>query len=88
MHPDNDLIIRSGTSEVVLQNVEDVPGGSVEAAGTLVLGPEVTVTLHMGPDAVFSAGLDVVIDCTQVTADDDRDDDVYDVGDHDDHRGD
>ncbi len=67
VHPDNDLIIRSGTSEVVLQNVEDVPGGSVEAAGTLVLGPEVTVTLHMGPDAVFSAGLDVVIDCTQVT---------------------
>jgi LPXTG-motif cell wall-anchored protein len=67
VHPDNDLFIRSGTSEVVLQNVEDDPGGSVEGAGTLVLDSEVTVTLHMGPDAVFSAGLDVVIDCTQVT---------------------
>jgi hypothetical protein len=67
VHPDNDLFIRSGTSEVVLQNVEDNPGGFVEGAGTLVLDSEVTVTLHMGPEGVFSAGLDVVIDCTQVT---------------------
>jgi LPXTG-motif cell wall-anchored protein len=67
VHPDNDLIIRSGGSEVILENVEDEPGETVHGAGTLVLGSELTVTLHMGPDAIFSAGIDVVIDCTQVT---------------------
>jgi len=67
VHPDNDLIIGSGASEVILENVEDEPGETLHAAGTLVLGTEVTVTLHMGPDAIFSAGIDVVIDCSQVT---------------------
>jgi LPXTG-motif cell wall-anchored protein len=67
VHPDNDLIIRSGASEVILENVEAEPGETLHAAGTLMLGSEVTVTLHMGPDAVFSAGIDVVIDCSQVT---------------------
>ncbi|HWL49186.1 MAG TPA: LPXTG cell wall anchor domain-containing protein [Acidimicrobiia bacterium] len=68
VHPDNDLIIGSGASEVILENVEDEPGETLHAAGTLVLGAEVTVTLHMGPDAIFSAGIDVVIDCSQVTS--------------------
>lgn len=67
VHPDNDLIIGSGTSEVILENVEDEPGETLHAAGTLMLGSEVTVTLHMGPDAIFSAGIDVIIDCSQAT---------------------
>ena len=67
VHPDNDLIVRSGASEAILENVEDEPGETVHAAGTLILDTEVTVTLHMGPDAVFSAGIDVIIDCSQVT---------------------
>jgi hypothetical protein len=67
VHPDNDLIVRSGASEVTLENVEDEPGETLHAAGTLTLGSEVTVTLHMGPDAIFSAGIDVIIDCSQVT---------------------
>ena len=67
VHPDNDLIVQSGASEVILENVEDEPGETLHAAGSLTLGSEVTVTLHMGPDAVFSAGIDVIIDCSQVT---------------------
>jgi hypothetical protein len=67
VHPDNDLIVASGASQVILQNVEDEPGETLHAAGTLVLDSEVSVTLHMGPDAVFSAGIDVIIDCAQVT---------------------
>jgi LPXTG-motif cell wall-anchored protein len=67
VHPDNDLIIGSGASEVILENVEDEPGETLHAAGTLVLGTQVTVTLRMGPDAIFSAGIDVVVDCTEVT---------------------
>jgi hypothetical protein len=67
VHPDNDLIVASGASQVILENVEDEPGETLHAAGTLTLDSEVTVTLHMGPDAVFSAGIDVIIDCAQVT---------------------
>jgi hypothetical protein len=67
VHPDNDLIVASGASQVILENVEDEPGETLHAAGTLVLDSEVTVTLHMGPDAVFSAGIDVIIDCAQVS---------------------
>jgi LPXTG-motif cell wall-anchored protein len=67
VHPDNDLIVRSGASEVILENVEDEPGETLHAAGTLTLDSDVTVTLHMGPDAIFSAGIDVIIDCSQVT---------------------
>jgi hypothetical protein len=66
VHPDNDLIVSSGGSQVILENVEDEPGETLHAAGSLTLDSDVTVTLHMGPDAVFSAGIDVIIDCSQV----------------------
>lgn len=63
VHPGNDLLIESGDSQVVLPNVESVAGGTVTADGTLILGSTITVTLRMGPDEVFSAGFDVVVDC-------------------------
>ena len=57
VHPGNNLIVRSGSSVVVL---EDVEGESqlkiVEGSGQLVLGSTITVELEFGPDAVFSAG--------------------------------
>jgi hypothetical protein len=63
VHPDNDLLVTSGSSQVVIPDVEAEPGGSVEGEGTLVLGSTIVVSLRMGPDGVFSAGIDVVIDC-------------------------
>jgi hypothetical protein len=63
VHPDNDLLVTSGSSQVVIPDVEAEPGGSVEGQGTLVLGTTIVVSLRMGPDEVFSAGFDVVIDC-------------------------
>ena len=63
VHPGNDLLVQSGSSQVVLPNVEGVAGGTVTADGTLTLGDTITVTLDMGPDEVFSAGFDVIVEC-------------------------
>ena len=66
VHPNNDLLVSSGGSSVTLPDVEGVSGGNVFASGTLQLGPEIVVSLLMGPDGVFSAGMDVFLDCTPV----------------------
>lgn len=63
VHPDNDLLVTSGSSQVVIPDVEAEPGGTVEGEGTLVLGTTIVVSLRMGPDGVFSAGFDVIVDC-------------------------
>ncbi len=64
VHLNNDLVVSSGGSSVTLSDVEGVSGGNVVASGTLQLGPDIVVSLVMGPDGVFSAGMDVVVDCT------------------------
>jgi hypothetical protein len=63
VHLGNDLLVRSGTSQVVLPDVESEPGGVVEAAELLELGDVIVVSLIMGPDGVFSAGLEVTVEC-------------------------
>ncbi len=63
VHPDNDLVVASGGGSVVVPDVEREAGGVFSASGTLTLGSTVTVTLEMGPDEVFSAGIDVSLDC-------------------------
>ena len=63
VHPGNDLVISSNGSSVTLLNVEGESGGNVEASGRLVLGSQILVSLVMGEDEVFSAGMNVVIDC-------------------------
>lgn len=62
VHPGNDVIISSGGSSVVLLDVEGFAGKVTEARGVLVLGPTASVTLLMGPDERFSAGL-FIIEC-------------------------
>jgi hypothetical protein len=63
VHLGNDLLVRSGTSQVVLPDVESEPGGVVEAAELLELGDVIVVSLIMGPDGVFSAGFEVTVEC-------------------------
>jgi hypothetical protein len=63
VHPGTDLIVRSGTSEVVASDVEREPNAVTEATGTLVLGSEVTVSVRLGPDGVFSGGMVVTAEC-------------------------
>lgn len=63
VHPGNDLVVESNGSQIVLPDVEAEPGGVVTAAGTLVLGEEIVISLIMGPDEVFSAGIEVAFQC-------------------------
>jgi hypothetical protein len=65
VHPNNDLIVRSGTSSVTIPNVERASGVNTEGNGTLTLGNTIVVELKMGPDRIFSAGLDVMLDCKE-----------------------
>lgn len=66
VHPGNDLLVESNGSQVVVPDVEAVSGGSVDGVGQLILGDAIYVNLRMGSDGVFSAGFDVIIDCTPV----------------------
>ena len=61
-HPDSDLLISSMT-DVEILDVENTAFGTVFSGGEITLGETITVTLTLGADRVFSAGLDVEIDC-------------------------
>ncbi len=60
-HPGNDVIVRSGDSELLLADVEATEGKVTTNSGSVYLADEVVVTLRMGPDGVFSGGLDLTI---------------------------
>lgn len=66
VHPNNDLLVESGGSMVIVENVESGNASVVTAAGDIELGSEVVVSLLMGPDAVFSAGIVVHVDCSTI----------------------
>lgn len=66
VHPGNDLAVESA-SRIVLADVEATPGGVVTAADTLVLSETITITLRMGRDGVFSAGIEVRLQCPPPT---------------------
>ena len=70
VHPGNDLILSTNGTDTVVAGVEDAPGQVLDVAGSFELGDTVTVSLSMGPDQVFSAGLlvEVVCDATPATA--------------------
>ena len=63
VHPNNDIIVTSGDSSVEVLDVEREPEAVTEATGTLTLGEEITVSLRLGSDGVFSGGLIVTVDC-------------------------
>jgi hypothetical protein len=62
-HPGNDLLVESGVSQVLLSDVEAEPNQVVEAEQMLELGNVISVSLIMGPDGVFSAGIEVQVEC-------------------------
>lgn len=63
VHPNTDLLVRSGDSEVEMLDVEQESEGTIEATDTLVLDTEISVLVRFGPDEVFSGGLVVALDC-------------------------
>lgn len=68
VHPGNDLVIASGGDSLVLADVEGVAFGQLEEEGSLRLGEGLTVTLVMGPDGVFSAGMTVRVSCPETSS--------------------
>ncbi len=63
VHPGNDLVISSNGARVVLEDVEGEAFGERAVEASLTLGPQLTVTLIMGPDGVFSAGMVTRVRC-------------------------
>jgi hypothetical protein len=63
VHPGNDIVVKSGASQVLLPDVEGEPGKVIDSDSLLELGDVITVSLIMGPDGVFSAGSQVVVEC-------------------------
>jgi hypothetical protein len=63
VHPDTDLIVRSGQTMVVAEDVERAPGAITEAEGELTLASQITVSVRFGPDEVFSGGLVLTLEC-------------------------
>jgi hypothetical protein len=55
----SDLILQSGTSTMVAENVEHETGPAT-FTGTLTLGTTITVSVRLGPEVEYSGGSDVV----------------------------
>ena len=68
VHLGNDLILSTGGTDTVVPGVEAVANQVLDVAGSFQLGETVTVSLRMGPDEVFSAGLSVEVVCESEVA--------------------
>ncbi len=67
VHPDNNIIVGSNGSQIVIPNIESAPGQITPGTGELTLGATVRVELELGPDGVSSGGFVVVLDCQPTT---------------------
>ena len=65
VHPGNNLVVASGGDSVTLEDVEREAGVNTIANDDLTLGNVVTVSLVMGEDDVFSAGIKVKLYCEE-----------------------
>lgn len=68
VHPNTDLVIRSGGTSVTIGDVEAAAGGTTTSSGPLTLGPTITVSVVLGPDGIASLGETLVLDCPEVSA--------------------
>jgi hypothetical protein len=63
VHPDSTLTVASGSTSVRLDDVESAPDKVTDGSGSLVLGSDLVVTVTLGPDGVFSGGIEVMLTC-------------------------
>jgi hypothetical protein len=57
VHPGNDLLVATDGDSILLEDVERAPGATTVAEDQLTFGSTLTVTLILGEDGVFSAGM-------------------------------
>ena len=79
VHPGNDLVVESNGSSITLADVEREAGVTTDSSGSLTMGNEVIVSLIMGKDEVFSAGMDLHIMCEEPTVEVCRDGNVVTI---------
>jgi hypothetical protein len=65
-HPNNDLIVTSGSWNETIPDVESEANSTQVVAGEIILGETVVVEVRLGPDGVFSGGLTLTFDCEDV----------------------
>jgi LPXTG-motif cell wall-anchored protein len=66
VHPNNDMIITTGTTQAEIPDFESAPFKLTPLTGTVVLGPTVRFEVRLGPTFVSSGGVVVTLDCTAV----------------------
>jgi LPXTG-motif cell wall-anchored protein len=66
VHPNNDMIITTGTTQAEIPDFESAPFKVTPLTGTVVLGPTVRFEVRLGPTFVSSGGVVVTLDCTAV----------------------
>ena len=66
VHPNNDLIITTGATTVIIRDVEDVPGKGHTISGAVVLGETIEVSVKLGADGVSSGGFVLSFECEDV----------------------
>ncbi len=62
-HPNSNLTVASGVSSAAILDVESSPDKVTDGDGTLVLGTQLTVSVTLGGDGVFSGGVEVTVTC-------------------------
>lgn len=62
-HPNNDLIISSGTSTIVIEDVEAGANDVSSSTNDVTLGERITVELEFGEDGLTSGGLVITFEC-------------------------
>lgn len=66
IHPNTDMVVRSGNNTVVVTDIESVAFKKGTADGTLkVTDGKITVSVKFGKDGVFSGGVTVSLTCAE-----------------------
>ena len=63
VHPGNDLLITTGGTQTVIEDIEAEPDADRDLSAGVVLGPVLVVELRFGPHQVSSMGFDLSVDC-------------------------
>lgn len=66
VHPGNDLLITTGGTQSVIEDVEAEPDAGRDLSAAIVLGPDLLVELRFGADQVSSMGFDLSVECPDV----------------------
>jgi hypothetical protein len=64
VHPGNDLVITTGDSQAVIEDVEAVADAGRDLSAPVVLGETIVVELRFGPDRLSSMGYVLAVDCS------------------------